>query len=315
MVGRAWDTSSLPVDEQFAFWQEAVNQAFTTVRIDRRGPGTFHSRIAARQLGPLSVAWIVSQSQSVSRVAEDVLADAGGVVFLNLPLTPGTAAVQDDRVATLAAGDFAIVDSVRPFELSFPAPFRQMSVVLPRELLAEQLDARPELTGSRVDGRRGVGAVASGTIRALTQAGSNLDRQALAALGQHVLGLISLSLGSVSPASSTPRELLLRAALDELDRSLSDPMLAPPLVAARLGLSTRFLHQLFAERGESFSATVRSLRLARCRRDLLDPAKLHWSIARIALEHGYTDPSYMARAFKQRYGETPRELRAAIRRR
>ena len=105
---------------------------------------------------------------------------------------------------------------------------------------------------------------------------------------------------------------LTQAALDEVERSLGDPDLTPATVAARIGISTRYLHQLFSTRGPSFGRLLAGRRLERCRADLADPAYAEWTIAEIGWRNGFTDPSYLARAFRRAYGVSPGEHRRAV---
>lgn len=50
------------------------------------------------------------------------------------------------------------------------------------------------------------------------------------------------------------------------------------------------------------------IRLQKARELLLFPAN---SIASVSFDCGYQDPGYFARVFKQEYGSTPQEWRAA----
>ncbi len=307
---RTWSTATVPEPEQFAFWNEVVWEAFIPVSVTRAGEGSFVSSITASQVGPLAVSRIASPAQSVARTSSQVSRQAGDIFFLNLPLTDSSFASQDGRTARLQKGDFAILDSARPFELGFEDDFQQISLTLPHDLLAPLLATPGDATAIRVRGDRGVGAVASGALRALAAAGGSYDRQAARSLTDQIAALVALALGGITapPASAAPA-LLLQAALDEVDRSLGDPDLSPSHVAERVAISTRYLHQLFSERGTSFGRWVLARRLQRCRQDLTDSDRDHWTIAEISCEHGFRDPSYFARAFKIHYGISPRDLR------
>jgi AraC-like DNA-binding protein len=308
-----WSTAGLPEGEQFAFWRDVVWDAFVPVSLRRKHEGPFVASVTARHVGPLSVCHIVSPAQSVSRTPADIARHMGDVFFLNLPLTDGTFATQDGRVAELAKGDFVIVDGARPFELEFGRPFEQVSLMLPHDLLAPHLAAPTEATGARVTVDSGVGGVASAALRSLAFARGSFDRHAARAVADQLAGLIALAVGAVQARPrSASRALLLQSALDEVERSLGDPDLSPSLVARRINVSNRYLHRLFADRGPSFGHWVRIRRLERCHRDLADPARAHWTIGDLACHHGFTDPSYFTRAFKAHYGITPRERRKEI---
>lgn len=308
---RVWTTAALPEGEQFPFWREVVWQVFTPVALRRPDEGPFRGTVTAWSMGPLGVSVITSDRQSAVRGPAEIARRAGDAFFLNLPLAPGSFAAQGGRTARLQPGDFTIVDSASPFELGFTAPFRQISLMLPHELLRPLLAAPGQATAVRVAGEAGVGAVTAAAIRALVRGGDTLDREAARALAARLADLIALSLGVVvAPPPSATRALLLQAAQDEAERSLGDPELSPVMVAARVGISVRYLHRLFADTGSSFGRWVLTRRLERCRRDLQDPARRHWTIAQVALEHGLADPGYFSRAFRAQYGMTPREARA-----
>ena len=167
----------------------------------------------------------------------------------------------------------------------------------------------------RVRGDVGVGAVASAAIRALAGPGGVADAAASRALAEHVSALIALSVGGLRRHPIGTPELIVRAALDEIERNLADPDLSPATVAARIGISTRYLHELLSRRGPSFGRRVLTRRLERSHRDLTDPTRAHWSIGAIAAGKGFNDPSYFARVFRARYGTPPSRIRGRERER
>jgi AraC family transcriptional activator of tynA and feaB len=313
LLERRWSTANLPQPEQLPAWRDVVCQAFVPVSVERRsesGPGPFAGTVDACSVGPLGVAQIHSDSQRVRRDAGGIRRRAGDVYFLNLPLTFGAVVAQDGRTARLGAGDFAVIDSTRPFELTFDAPFAQISLALPHDLVAPRFAAPSDATAVRVRGDRGVGAVASATIRGLVQAAGDLDGRAAAALGHQVAELVALALADVGrPSGSRTVGLLRQAALDEVERSLADPGLAPAQIAGRLNISTRYLHRLFSDNGPSFGRWVLQRRLERAHRDLLDPRRAHWTIADIARACGFSDPGHFSRAYRAHFGISPSKAR------
>ncbi|MFJ9244159.1 helix-turn-helix domain-containing protein [Streptomyces sp. NPDC101776] len=56
---------------------------------------------------------------------------------------------------------------------------------------------------------------------------------------------------------------------------------------------------------------MREQRLARCRRDLADPALAHLAVAAIGSRWGFPGPAHFSNAFRTAYGMSPSEARAA----
>ena len=307
---RTWSTERLPEPEQFPFWREVVNEAFVPVAVRRSAAGPFRSRVDARRVGSIGVSRITSAAQSVIRTQAEIDSLAGDVCFVNLPLSEGTFASQDGRVARLKPGDFTVIDGARPFELGFEQDFQQISLALPHDLLGPGLAAASRATATPVCGATGVGAIASSALRAFAADEAPLDRHTARLLTEELGRLIALALGAAAaPWPATTRSILLAAAHDEVARSLADHKLSPAHVAERLSISPRYLHRLFADQGVSFSRWVLEQRLQRCHRELSDLPQQHRSISTIANGAGFLDPSYFARVFKARYGVTPSQVR------
>ena len=118
------------------------------------------------------------------------------------------------------------------------------------------------------------------------------------------------SAGAATVDDAGREPTLLERLQAEAERSLAEPDLAPADVADRAGVSVRYLHKLFAASGTSFGRWLVARRLERARAALLAPVAGDRTIATVALEHGFRDPSHFARVFRARYGATPAQVRA-----
>jgi AraC-like DNA-binding protein len=95
---------------------------------------------------------------------------------------------------------------------------------------------------------------------------------------------------------------------------LRDPTLRPQTVAQRQGVSLRLLQRLFSAHGECLADFILEQRLQRCAEALRDPSKERRTITEIALSWGFGDSAGFSRAFRRRFGTTPRDWRAQVRR-
>lgn len=130
----------------------------------------------------------------------------------------------------------------------------------------------------------------------------------------HIYDLAAVALGASREAEEAARGRSVRVArvqaiktdiFDNLDEkiSLSD-------IAGRHQLSTRYVRMLFESEGTSFTDFVRDERLKRAYSKLLSPRFYQLLISEIAYQVGFNDLSYFNRAFRRRFGQSPREVRA-----
>ncbi|HEY0278754.1 MAG TPA: helix-turn-helix domain-containing protein [Solirubrobacterales bacterium] len=310
MPGRSWDTAAVPTDEQFAYWSDMLGAALCRVTMVRPDEGAFAGQVEVAAVGPVDVATITSQAQAVRRTDADVRRQAGDAFFLNMTLRGCSTFTQGGRTGSLGPGDFALVDGAQPFDFEFDGPFEQVSLTVPHDILAPHLASPATATAVAVRGDRGLGAIAAGTIAAMSRGTAGIDRGVTRPLVERVAGLVGLTLGA-EPTKDVGPTALTQLALDEVERSLADPELSPGIVADRIGVSTRYLHRLFEDRGQSFGRHLLARRLERCQAALVDPGLSHLTVGEIAWRNGFTDPSYLARAYRRRFGVSPTQARGS----
>lgn len=105
------------------------------------------------------------------------------------------------------------------------------------------------------------------------------------------------------------RAVVVRARVERLIRdNLGSARLDPERICALAGISRSALYRLFDDRG-GVATYVQALRLERAYAELSDPQSEFDTIANIAARHGLYDAAAFSRAFRQRFGCTPRDVR------
>jgi AraC-like DNA-binding protein len=149
-----------------------------------------------------------------------------------------------------------------------------------------------------------------------------IERLSLAApelrhlLVDHKYDLVTLLRGATRDAPETTngrssRAARLEAIKTEILNGLDRHELSLAGLAARHGVTPRYVQRLFETEGLTFSQFVRDRRLERAYRMLRDRRFAHRTISTIAYDAGFGDLSHFNRAFRRRFGKSPSEARSA----
>ncbi|HEY1425122.1 MAG TPA: helix-turn-helix domain-containing protein, partial [Caulobacteraceae bacterium] len=160
----------------------------------------------------------------------------------------------------------------------------------------------------------GLGHVFSGLLKATAEALPHLTSEQLRPVELALTEFLVANLAAEeSPASiggaEAARAAHFHRVCQTIETMLSDPELSLEKVADADGISSRSLQKLFAAAGQNFSTYLRLRRLERCRLDLTSPMFASLSISEICFRWGFNGSAHFSRAFKERYGVTPRDYR------
>jgi acetamidase/formamidase/AraC-like DNA-binding protein len=154
----------------------------------------------------------------------------------------------------------------------------------------------------------------SGALEAAARNLEKLSDPEWAAVAESLADLLPIFLRQlVAPATdyggTATQAALLHRLCQTIERRLDDPALTPARVAQAEGISERYLQKLFEGSGSSFTHYLRERRLQRTSADLSNPSQAHHSISEIAYRNGFSDSAHFSRAFRHRFGLSPREFR------
>ncbi|MGO8917028.1 MAG: helix-turn-helix domain-containing protein [Stellaceae bacterium] len=312
---KVWTTADVHPRDRLAFWVDAVCDTF--VRLDCASPPNcaFHGEIRSDGAGAVQVSTVVSTAQLVTRSPRQIARATDDYFLVSLQLSGRGRVSQDAREAELSVGDFALYDSTRPYRLSFDRPFEQLVLQMPRAALLRRIGGVEHLTAVRLDGSVGTAGIVSPMLRSFAAGIGSLPTAAGERVAENLLDLLATALlssdamnGRAMPASAA---LTLSRIKLYIEQHLASADLSAEAIARGCGLSVRHLNRLFEREDTSLMRHVWDRRLARCRRDLADPAMRRRPVGDIAFAAGFNDLSHFSRAFRRRYGSAPRDTRPA----
>jgi len=223
---------------------------------------------------------------------------------------------QRGRSNDLGLGEMALMSAGEPARVTQINRGSRWSIRLPRKLLNEvcrDFDAKIALP---VTASRELTELLLHQVETAHRFGPRLGAEANHAMAQHILDLAVLCLGTDKDSAHAATQRGLAAArLDAIKadvlRRLAAPELCLDWLAARHRLSARYVQLLFERGGTSFTGFVLEQRLREAYRLLREPTQRWRKVSDIASAAGFHDLSYFNRAFKARYGATPREIRGS----
>ncbi len=309
-------TDAVARDQRLAYWTDMICNVYVQLGCDPvRTPqvGDFEGRIQQHSLPGLDLSVVTSRAQRVTRTPAHVARSSDDYFLVSIQARGKGVVSQDGRDAVLAAGDFALYDSTRPYTLLFDDAFEQIVLKLPGERLRSQLRDTEALTATTVSGREGAGHLLLGMLRTLRDDVDTLQPASALAVADGVQSILVAGLQTLpaarSPALSQLTAYHLARVKRRIDEQLSDPTLSVASLAADLGVSESHIHRLFKGEPLTVSRYIWERRLDACGRDLLEPRLAGRPLADIAYGRGFNDAAHFSRAFRDRFGCSPREWR------
>ena len=297
-------------------WREVIGRTLARLDLSVLPDRPFHSEARVRSLAEgVGVGHHASAGMRIARTS-DLLVDANDDYVLYICTAGSLIASQHGREITLANGDAVLLSHAEVGAVTVPSASRSLMIRLPHGMLAPTVPGVDDSVMRPIHkNREALGLLAPYADMVAT---ASLTEPALRQLvAAHVRDLVAAALGDSGHGAhvvetSGIRAARLHAIKLDIQAHLDCDDLSVRAVAARQGVSPRYVQVLFDGEGTTFSKFVRDQRLQRVHRLLIDPQLLHRSIADIAFEMGFGDLSHFNRAFRQRYGMTPSDVRAAI---
>ena len=133
-------------------------------------------------------------------------------------------------------------------------------------------------------------------------------------ISDQLLDLSALALGATPQAQARAsarglRQARLKAIQADLRLHAGRGDVSLDWVAARHGISPRYVRALFEREGTAFSDYLLQLRLQRAFDQLANPRYAGCTISAIAYDAGFNNLSWFYRAFRQRFAATPSDVR------
>ena len=305
---------------RFALWRDVFTSTYCPLDLCRPDDRPFSLRFQFAQLGEVGLGMLQGTVNRFSRTGRHVAASQNDNFVLGLNRGKSHLTISHvGRENTLRPGMALLLNNSEAGEVRGEAENSWLPITVSRRRLLELVRDAEDRLALPFDGNQAALRHLRGYIGLLLSPEGLADDPLLTAhIGATLVDLIALTVGATGDAAELARTRGLRVARLKAIKAyilshLGTPGLSVGAVAARHGVSARYVQMLFETDGTTFSQFVRDQRLARAHRVLTDPRYERWTITSVALEAGFGDLSTFNHAFRRAYGTTPSDVRAAAR--
>jgi AraC-like DNA-binding protein len=298
----------VPPHLDYEAWKDRIRQMGG--RFDPQGvdPKEFAGWVRPTGISGLTAAEVGSNARRVERTYRDVRLDGADHFVALFQLAGRSAMTHNEDSVCLDVGDIALVDLARPATFlagNTKELWNTVALLLPRSSLVSHLGFEPRGGLYRRSGTA-VGRLLLDLIRNAGEEGlppSRTDGYVRLA----AYDLVGALFAPGDPAPARHSDKLFMRVRGVIKDAFADPDLNPCEVAARAGISLRYLQKLFTQRASTCSELIYSFRLDYAahllqRQSTLDAGQ---ALSEIAYASGFRDYSHFARKFRQRFGHAP----------
>ena len=292
-------------------WRETFRLTRGRYNPDGVEPTAFSGWARAGRVFGFKTLDVASNTTTMRRSYRDIRLDGVDDYFVVFQAERKTVAVDHNaQAARFAAGDVILVDAAQPKTCVVDekvGTWNSVSINLPRRALTSHLGFDPKHGLCRSS------AMPAARLLLDLIRNSGCDEGSELSPGDSYMQLVIYDLvGALfAPSDSGPvkhrTDKLFARISGVIRESFSDPDFGPVQSAAIAGISLRYLHKLFMERGLTCRESIYSRRLDYAAHLLHRRASLATDqpLSDIAYACGFTDYTHFARKFRHRYGQAP----------
>ena len=311
-------TDEFPQGRRLAMWREVYGRGITSVDIEPIGEAPFHADVAFTLLPDVGIA-AGSRSAAHYKVTRELAGQGRDIIGISILRSGFATSTQFGKELIDGVGSASVLMPDDPSTSTMLSDGSFTTLALSRPAITALLPNLSAAAGRCIRSDDAALCLLRRYVEMVQEeAPAFANRQIAHSVSTHILDLAALALGARGDVAELARLRGARATrfqaikADILGR-LGSSDLSTGDIAARHGISSRYVRKLFEEEGSSFSFFVLNERLSRAWRMLGDRRYAHLNIARIAHENGFGDISYFNRVFRRHFGATPSDVREAAR--
>jgi AraC-like DNA-binding protein len=311
-----YSTAGVPAGRRrTSYWNEVYTSHFAQVTFDPVSGEDFEAELRTGSIGPLDLARVSYHAAEVERTRSHINRTQERRFSFVLHLQGRGTFSHCGHETVIDRGDFVLSDNSEPHHLTLEGPADVIILRTPTHILKPYLPSPERLCGLRLPAHEGFTSTAAAMLKSLAeQLERGLSPRFSEMVVRNVLEVMATSYAMVFDESIGDCSIVgVRRvwARRFIESHLTEPDLTATSVARAMEVSPRYLRMLFAADRETVSGYILRRRLEECARQLASSLRRGQTITEIAFASGFNNVAHFTRVFREQYGMTPRQYRAA----
>ncbi len=306
------DTRDIAADRRVETWREVMWDLCCPMTCETNSERDFHAKVVAQDLGTLGLRHMWADPYRGRQTRHTLARSKRGLYVLTAATAGAFSMSQYGREVTLDRSTVALHSTMDELELSHTESSSAFILTIPAERLKQRLAIPEEFCALPLLRDGPATSVFFACLNSVVDQYDRLDDAMRDSFADRLIDLLATAidaeLGAKISASSV-RAHHLRHVKTHMMANLHRTDLSARTVATALGLSARYLHELFRDEPATIGTFLRQQRLAKVRDALAEPRFSALTIAEIAYQHGFHSHSHFTTCFKEEFGISPKHWR------
>jgi len=288
------------------FWRAVSRPVFDVLPAE--AGGALRGSVLARPIGRLTIAATHFNGQLYRRDRQIIVGGGLDHYLLQLIVAGTMKADCDGTSISAGPGDICLFDLARTYT-SDAEPGVRITLAIPRERIDGAAGGRT-VHGLLLGSASPLTRLLRGLILDLHQDAGEIGAADAAGAEMATVDFISAIVANkVLKSADAPERTLRQHMLGFIDAHMAEPELGTAMLMRQFQISRAHLYRVFAADG-GVATVIRERRLDAAYRRLKSEEDRSHSITELAYALGFTSSGQFSRAFRTRFGASPREIRS-----
>ncbi len=308
-------TFGLPKSEKTDYWAGVLAEIWGHIQIEPTNRDQFDGRIKSVKSSRLVFNEIQYRGHNIHRTRSNIAMMKQSFHVLAFPRGNPWQMKLGRETFTLKQGNIYLLSNTVPYRSKDKAGYDTFNVMIPSQLLQNLIPLLETRYVFPLDQANKKANILQDFVRSLYGSLPFSGDDEARFMENHLLNLLAFMLKDKSEgidASDSSVKLAHRKRiLDYIVHNLANEYMSPETIAQEHGISVSYLHRVFKPHGGTVVDTIREKRLQAAKRLLTNSDMAGLSITEVAYRVGFKHPSDFSRAYKKRYGQSPKDARAS----